>query len=160
MASWRSAYRGILPDDYIDGALADDLIAGWQAKFTAAPEPDFVLVAESAGAATGFIAVLPEDNGTPDGRWAYIDNLHVAPGLRGSGLGRALLREAARLSCEAGLRRAYLWVFARNLGAIRFYDRLQGQATAQATRPVGGHPVAMVRYAWSDLALLSEAVSG
>ena len=50
-----------------------------------------------------------------------IQNLGVVPEYRGSGLGRALVRQALEGFYQAGLRRAYLEVTAENSAAIRLY---------------------------------------
>jgi ribosomal protein S18 acetylase RimI-like enzyme len=53
-----------------------------------------------------------------------IQNLGVAPGHRGRGLGSALLLQALHGFVRAGLKRAWLEVTARNDGAVRLYHRL------------------------------------
>ena len=50
-----------------------------------------------------------------------IQNLGVIPNYRGTGLGRALIRQALWGFYQAGLRRAYLEVTADNATAIRLY---------------------------------------
>jgi GNAT superfamily N-acetyltransferase len=52
-----------------------------------------------------------------DGDW--LDQLYVEPALTGRGVGAALLRLAKRRHPD-GL---WLWVFASNIGAQRFYER-------------------------------------
>lgn len=53
-----------------------------------------------------------------------IQNLGIAPGWRGRGLGEALLRQALYGFRQAGLNRARLEVTAQNDPAIRLYRRL------------------------------------
>jgi ribosomal protein S18 acetylase RimI-like enzyme len=53
-----------------------------------------------------------------------IQNLGVAPGHRGRGLGTALLLQALHGFRQAGLGRVFLEVTAQNEGAIRLYRRL------------------------------------
>jgi ribosomal protein S18 acetylase RimI-like enzyme len=52
-----------------------------------------------------------------------IQNLGVAPGFRGQGLGSALLLQALQGFRRAGLGRAFLEVTAQNEGAVRLYRR-------------------------------------
>jgi ribosomal protein S18 acetylase RimI-like enzyme len=151
LRSWQTAYRGILPDHYIDGALSDDLLVQWHTSF-ADRRQGLVLLAEEATRLVGFIAVW-RDRGAEEP--ALIDNLHVDPARRGGGLGRRLLGEAMRRLAAARCRGAYLWVFAANERTIALYDRLGGVAGERTTKPVGGHPVAMIRYEWCDLAALA-----
>ncbi len=148
LASWRSAYRGVLPDCYIDGDLSGDLAESWRHRFATAPDPGFVML-DVADGLRGFIAV------TVQPEWGYIENLHVDPRRRGGGIGRRLLAAAVQRLRDLRRTQAYLWVFTANQPAIRFYDRLGGAAASTETRPVFGHPVAAIRYEWRDLAALA-----
>jgi hypothetical protein len=56
--------------------------------------------------------------------YGAIQNLGIAPGHRGQGLGTALLHQALCGFRRAGMRRVYLEVTAQNTGAIRLYQRL------------------------------------
>lgn len=94
-----------------------------------------VLVAESAGALTGFLLVLGPEAvyDSPNFLWfrqryagfLYIDRIVVAPGSRGRGIGAALYRELLRragqevglLACEINLRPS-------NQGSIAFHAAL------------------------------------
>jgi ribosomal protein S18 acetylase RimI-like enzyme len=84
VASWRSAYRGILKDGTLGTALDGERRAHWRRKLAAMTPTDAVLIVEGQG----FIAAWTA--GDP-GFGAYIDNLHVHPERRSAGLGRRLL---------------------------------------------------------------------
>ena len=152
--SWRSAYRGIVDDAYMDGALADETAAHWRGVFARDRSDGLILVAEQQGVVVGFIAVWPDAD---DPNTGYIDNLHVDPDCRGGGIGRRLLAEAARRLPELGFNDAALWVFAENGGAVRFYERLNGRAAARTRKPVGGRSIEGIRMAWDDLDQLARA---
>jgi len=140
-ASWKDAYRDVLPADYLAGELDADLDRHWQSIDLT--EDDVVLVAE-AGEVTGFIAVWVR----PD---PYVDNLHVRPGLRSKGVGRRLMVAAAERLMAAGHTTAYLWVVAGNDRAIDFYERLGGVRTEQAMQPLFDNLVLNYRIEWNDL---------
>ena len=70
-----------------------------------------IVVAESAGAMAGFVAIDPKT--------LYLDQIVVAPEAWGSGAAEALLAEARRLSPQ-GLD---LQVNQDNARAIRFYEK-------------------------------------
>jgi ribosomal protein S18 acetylase RimI-like enzyme len=55
--------------------------------------------------------------------YGAVQNLGVAPGHRGQGLGRLLLYKALSGFQSVGLRRSYLEVTAQNAAAIRLYER-------------------------------------
>jgi RimJ/RimL family protein N-acetyltransferase len=65
------------------------------------------------------LAILPEH------RVASVGRVLIAPGLRGQGLGTALMREVVRLGFDGlGLHRLELSVFDFNTAAIRCYERV------------------------------------
>lgn len=140
-ASWRDAYVGVLPDAFLEHEI-DAVFADYWRRVEIGPE-DLILVAEEAGL-LGFIAVWRR----PD---AYIDNLHVRPDRRSSGIGLALMQAAARQLVDQGHRTAYLLVVASNVRAIQFYERLGGVATERSTKQLFGHTVETVRIQWSDI---------
>ena len=150
--SWLSAYRGMLPDSYLDGPLKSELETYWSAALPRAGDKDVILTAECDGSLSGFIAAWndPERDGM-----AFIDNLHVDPTRRGGGMGQHLMAEAAVCLQAKGYRGAYLWVFAENAGARRLYERLGGEFRREMDKPISGHPVMQAEYVWSDLSALA-----
>jgi GNAT superfamily N-acetyltransferase len=93
-----------------------------------------VWVAERDGSIVGFAGVSP----------GWLDHLYVDPDAQNAGIGTALLEHAKRLQ-PGGLE---LWVFQRNDGARRFYER-HGFALLESTEGAGNmekEPDA--RYEW------------
>ncbi|MFE0755756.1 GNAT family N-acetyltransferase [Inquilinus sp. NPDC058860] len=150
--SWRSAYRGLLPDSYLDGQAGDELAARWRTAFTEDEPRRVILVAMAADGIAGFVAAWPKGADR-----ALIDNLHVAPGQRGGGLGRRLMSRAAAELRRQGFRAAFLEVIEGNHGARGFYRRLGGVEGELFVEPIGGHPTRVIPVAWDDLAVLEAA---
>ena len=90
--SWRTAYRGLLPDAFLDGPVFDNRLQLWTARMVARIQTGrFVLKAVADGKLVGFVCVLLD----AEPSWgALLDNLHVEPGLKGQGIGHRLFREA------------------------------------------------------------------
>jgi GNAT superfamily N-acetyltransferase len=157
--SWRLTYRGILPDAYLDGPIAEERLGLWTARLalTAAQRP-FVHVAESAELA-GFVCVLRDE----DPVWGLcLDNLHVLPRFRSRGLGRRLFAEAVRWAVAAAPGEPlHLWVFDANRDAARFYEGLGGEVVERCVKEaVAGMPAPSIRYAWRDLDALLRRLAG
>ena len=150
VASWRSAYRGILKDGTLGPTLDGERRAHWRRKLAAMAPADAVLIVEGQG----FIAAWAK--GDP-GFGAYIDNLHVHPERRSAGLGRRLLGAAMRRVADRGEVRAYLWVFDGNTRAIDFYRRLGGEIVDHGFDEIDGLKIAQSRIAWQDTSRLVEA---
>ena len=141
-ASWRDAYSGFLPADYLAGQAQLDLQAYWEQQ-EIHPQ-DVVLVADTTDGPVGFVAVWCRPS-------PFLDNLHVSPSMRCRGIGAALMRAAAGQLIALGHSTAYLWVFESNEAAIRFYERLGAAKARRAMKEFFGQSVLCVRMEWSDL---------
>jgi GNAT superfamily N-acetyltransferase len=149
--SWQTAYRGILSDDFLQGPLPENRRALWHTRLAESERADqFVLVDEQSGALRGFACAFLE----ADPEWGcLLDNLHVVPDLKGTGLGRQLMAAVAeRVWRSNPLGRLHLWVYEQNLAARRFYERLGGALTERhAELAPDGTEVNVIRYCWSEL---------
>ena len=159
-ASWRHAYRGILPDSYLDEAIAAERLELWEKRLSpSGRNRRLVLLAESSQGLAGFVCILLDE----EPKWgACLDNLHVRPDIHRQGLGRRLFAEAARwlMSVEPGWP-LHLWVFETNPAARSFYDRFGGEvATRQIKRMPGGADIASLRYLWRDVETLLNRLGG
>ncbi|GAB2906801.1 GNAT family N-acetyltransferase [Streptomyces mayteni] len=147
--SWRAAYAGILPDDYLNGPLLDDRLAVWRKRLTDDPSAAGLLVAEdeNAGELTGFAYLVP----STDGR-VLLDNLHAHPGHVRTGIGRRLLRRALDwAAAEHPGRPLYLEVLRANAPAIAFYERQGGRRTdARTARFDQGFELPVFEYTWTE----------
>jgi GNAT superfamily N-acetyltransferase len=123
VASWRHAYRGLLPDDYLERLSVDDREAMWLGVF-ADPDPMVgAFVAEVDGRIAGFASFGPSrDEDVPE-RTGEIPAIYVDPAVLGTGVGRELFEAAATALRDAGFARATLWVLEANALARRFYEK-------------------------------------
>jgi ribosomal protein S18 acetylase RimI-like enzyme len=146
--SWRSAYRGMLRDEYLDGDIAVERRQVWAARLAAPVHANYGFMAESDAGPVGFVYLL----GGADATWGtLVDNLHVVPGMKGRGIGRRLLAAAAHET----LRRfpndgVYLYVFEANLAARGFYASIGGREVERGVvEPPGGGSQVHWRVAWN-----------
>lgn len=152
-ASWRIAYRGILPPEFLAGPVDEDRMQVWAARLADPMKPrPYVALAEDDGGVVGFACLVAEQ---PDE--VLLDNLHVRPERRGSGIGRSLLHHSFDwvLTNRPGSR-LFLWVFAANAPAIGFYER-QGavRGRRRTDRFAGDMDVEEVEYEWPSAGLLA-----
>ncbi len=152
-ASWRSAYRGIYPDSYLDEQVPEERRTFWrEALDVMEPELDAVFIAEAAGEAVGFACLRRKAESTGP----LLDNLHVLPELKGQGIGRRLIAAAAAWLAgkepEAALQ---LVVWADNRPARAFYARLGGyEAEEFEVATPGGGTALQIRVRWERAAEL------
>ncbi|MFQ5522276.1 MAG: GNAT family N-acetyltransferase [Acidimicrobiia bacterium] len=140
VAAWQRAYRGVFPDDFLDG-LDPEARADWFRR--AIDAGSGILVAEEGGRVAGFCIVGASDI---EG-WAEVFAIYVDPVLWGRGHGAALLRGAERLLAGSGHERVLLWVVDSNRGARAFYENM-GWTLGRPVRleEIGGVQVTLVRY--------------
>ncbi|MFD1930802.1 GNAT family N-acetyltransferase [Nonomuraea mangrovi] len=140
--SWQTAYTGILPDGYLNGSLADRQADLWRDRL-AGGGAGHLLIADAGEGVAGFAYLVPQEDRV------LLDNLHVEPGLKRSGIGGALLRHALD---RAGTRELYLEVLKRNTTAIAFYERHGGtRAREFVERFPEGFEVDVLEYYWSGI---------
>lgn len=145
-ASWRHAYRGMVPERF----LTQDLDAVLGARWAALPGPGWtVLTAWASTRLVGFVAVDPARGGG-----AYVDNLHVAPDAHRQGVGRALMAQAAMHHVAAP--KLWLTVIEANSPARGFYRRMGGIEGPAMTESLYGHTVVTRPVIWTDLAALAK----
>ncbi len=120
--AWQEAYRGLMPDAYLDGLDLDRRIAGWRRSWERGLPGYGVLVPVLDGGVVGFAGTGPcRDEGFGGLGELYAINLH--PDAWGRGAGSALLRAAEQVLTERGHAEAVLWVVPGNTRARRFYER-------------------------------------
>lgn len=123
--SWQVAYRGIVPDAFLDGLTEDAWLERWDAQLTA-PARDGVHHLVSSEATDGpprAIAVAGPAREPVAGRPGQLYVLYTDPASWGRGHGGALIRHVHDLLAADGHPGALLWVAAGNDRSIAFYKR-------------------------------------
>lgn len=91
------------------------------------------LIAEDDGAPVGFALFFHNFSTFLAQPGIYLEDLFVIPERRGSGIGRALLAELARLAVKRGCGRLEWAVLDWNRDAIGFYERLGATPNSEWT---------------------------
>lgn len=151
---WRHAYRGLVPQEILDGLSARRASAVLRRGLPGEPAGNVHLVAEAEGAGViGWAWFGPyrpdEELGETTGAgWGELHALHVLPPFIGHGVGRSLMAAVQRRLAAEGHHRLRLWVLSGNTPARRFY-RQAGFAPDGVERTVEllGTSVEEVRYA-------------
>ncbi len=138
--SWKFAYRGIIPQDYLDAIQP----GRWS---LAAEKPGMrsLVVLENgvmAGTSSVCASRFPEREG-----WGEIVSIYLLPEYLGLGLGKALLNAAVGELRGMGFSDIFLWVLEENLRARRFYEK-NGFELSERTMEseIGGKKLREVQY--------------
>lgn len=152
-ASWRNAYRGVLSDEYLDGAIASERMALWNCRFKNPKANQHIVVAEQEANIVGFACAY----GNEDEQWGtMLDNLHVLPAQKGHGIGRTLISHVASWCSVTYQRKGlFLWAFEQNVLARSFYERLGGKVVGNTIWIApDGTAVTELRYSWKNADML------
>jgi GNAT superfamily N-acetyltransferase len=144
--TWQAAYRGIVPDAYLDSLSVDTRERFWQESITrGTPE---VWVAEIDSQLVGWASFGPSRDQDAEQEVGELEAIYVNPKYWATGTGRALWLVSRRRLIERGFSSATLWVLTDNVMAIRFY-RAAGFAPDPASEKgisVGGRTLREMRY--------------
>jgi len=147
--SWKVGYRGLLPQDLLDGLDPQQRVPRWAATFEQSSWPARgTLVAEEADRLLGFADMCPtRDDDQDSTSVGEVASFYVLPEVWGQGVGRTLMEASSNTLTAAGFLAATLWVLDTNARAIAFYRAL-GWRDDGAVKDdiVGGAPIRDLRY--------------
>ena len=124
VASWRQAYRGLLPQEYLDSLSIEARTTTWAKAFSRSPDQaSTTLVGELDGQIVGFACVGPSRDDDTDSATGELWGLYLDPAHWGVGLGHTLHTEALDVARASGAAAATLWVLTTNQRARHFYER-------------------------------------
>ncbi|MFD8050137.1 GNAT family N-acetyltransferase [Streptomyces chartreusis] len=148
IGGWRSAYRGLIPQSYLDALDVARDAERRRGYFSQGDASVLDLVAERDGEIVGWACQGPYRDGEARTEDVELYAIYVDPGRYGTGIGHALLQESVRRCTAAGHPRMLLWVLKDNARARRFYERAGFRADgAEEPFEVEGVEVPEVRYA-------------
>ena len=152
---WQTAYRGILPDDFLAGLSVSAREVAWRMRLeSGADAADPIWVAERAGAVIGFVSCGPPrdeelQSTARDGYrlGAEIYAIYVDSNSWRSGTGRALLKTAIAYLHSRGAEILVLWVLEKNANGRAFYEAMSWRPDgARQSVDFGDFTVPEVRY--------------
>ena len=142
--SWKYAYKGIIPQDYLESL----------------PEGRWVANLENSNGGT----LVCVDNGRIVGTssfcesrfnqfkgWGEIISIYLLPDYMGRGFGKALFHSVIVELKKMGYRNIFLWVLEKNLRARKFYEK-EGFSMSDEYLDdnIGGKDVREIRYIYRE----------
>jgi ribosomal protein S18 acetylase RimI-like enzyme len=120
--SWQSAYRGIMPDHFLDFIVEGERLSHWRRRVLELQTGNGeIFLARLNDEPVGFLCIEANDLAETGIKGAYVNNLHVLPQLKRQGIGSALLKHGEDWARAHGYDSLFLFVFEDNQQARAFY---------------------------------------
>lgn len=149
--TWKTAYRGLVADDFLDAFSEDDRTDRWSEILQRPKRGSFIAEIEDHGV-IGFANGGPERDGREDFR-GELYGLYVLPDWHGRGIGKQLVTTFAEWLLDFNLETMLVWTLAGN-PFRQFYERLGGKLVAERDIEVGEQQLGEVAYGWDDVQVL------
>jgi GNAT superfamily N-acetyltransferase len=157
--AWRSTYRGMIPDAYLDGMSVEAGEAQWRRILDAPPGRFSVFVAAEGGEVVGFASGLmlePPKLGCD----AELTAIYVRADRKRTGIGRRLTGAVAAAQRNHGATGLLTWVIAGNRPARAFYEALGAELLVEQPFQWDGIDLVEAGYGFRDLDRLVAACGG
>jgi GNAT superfamily N-acetyltransferase len=120
--AWLKLWAGYL--EFYKASLTPEVTETTFARLTGDDDAMFGLVAEQDGRSVGIAHGILHRSTWAEGLYLYLNDLFVAPDVRGSGAGRALIEAVYAHADAIGAERVYWLTHETNTTARKLYDSL------------------------------------
>jgi ribosomal protein S18 acetylase RimI-like enzyme len=148
VASWRTTYRGLLPEDFLESLGEEPYAERWTRVIGDGSSRVFVV--DENGKIVGFASCGRERAGE-NGFAGELYAIYVLDRAQRQGHGRQLVHTVADALREMGLADMIVWVLRDNAPARRFYERLGGAYVRKQPITIGSATLEEVSYGWRSL---------
>jgi GNAT superfamily N-acetyltransferase len=148
VATWRSAYRALLPKDFLASLNEGQYQDRWWRTLSDASAR--VYVAENADGVVGFASGGPERAGE-SGFSGELYAIYVLQEAQGHGRGRRLVQAVVGGLRDLRLTDMIVWVLRDNAPARRFYQQLGGEYVREQPITIGSALLHEISYGWRSL---------
>jgi ribosomal protein S18 acetylase RimI-like enzyme len=119
--SWQVAYRGHMPDEFLDGLDVEKRTKMWR-ELTQEPDKIIFVAEDREGNIVGFSALGPSRDADANPNTAEVAAIYVHPEKWKKGIGRALLSASLDQVRTREFDQITLWVLEANQRARSFYE--------------------------------------
>lgn len=149
VASWRSTYAGLIPDDYLAQLSVDQRKRSWEWTFHNLNPDEVIYVFESeAGEIIGFV------NGGRDreksGGMAELYAIYLLQDYQRQGIGKRLVHQLVHDLHAKGYSSLRVWVLKDN-PAKHFYEAMGGEELEEKEIEIGGQVLLEVALKWDNM---------
>lgn len=143
--SWKTTYKGLLPDSYLDSLTYEKRVPLWEG---AIPLGGIYVVEDQNGKIVGFASGGKERSGNYKGYDAELYAIYLLEEVQGLGLGKLLVQNLVNNFKENGYLAVLVMVLEGNT-ACKFYEALGGIVIDSLEDEIAGTKVTELVYGWS-----------
>lgn len=114
--SWQAAYKGIIPQDYLDSLSA----MHWLPFLKDDQYESYVIMDDEKYAGTSCICSARDEEMKG---WGEIASIYLLPEYWGTGYAEHLMKAVMGALIKQGFKGVYLWVLDGNIQARKFYEK-------------------------------------
>ncbi len=157
--TWRSTYRGIVPDKHLDDMSYEKAERNWEERITDPDKRSTLFVAEDdRGSVVGFAACGAARDDARDYE-SELYAIYVNQNMQRKGLGKRLVLSVVQDLKARGFDSMLIWVLAGNQYK-RFYESIGGTQIRTKEVAVGGKTFHELGYGWCGMdALIARLAS-
>lgn len=149
VSSWREAYRGLLPAEYLARLNFRKKIDAWQSVILNTNK-FHVYVAEDRVGVIGFATFEAARDINWEG-FGEVSSIYLLQRFKGRGVGKALLKSGMQDLMRRGFSKAYCWVLEGN-PTIQFYEHCGAENSGMSKDDeIGGQKIKELAYVWKSL---------
>lgn len=152
--SWRTTYRGIVPDSVLDSLTVERRETFWENILSDQASGTMTLVAENdAGEIVGFASGGQQREADLQHYDGELYAIYLLESAQRQGIGRQLVLDLVSRLYQGGFQRLIVWVLKDN-PAGHFYEALGGKLVTEKTVNIGGVDLIETAYGWEDISKL------
>ncbi|QPC46973.1 GNAT family N-acetyltransferase [Mangrovibacillus cuniculi] len=143
--SWKTTYKGFLPDSYLDSLTYEKRVPLWEG---AIPLGGIYVVEDPNGKIVGFASGGKERSGNYKEHDAELYAIYLLEEVQGLGLGKLLVQNLVNGFKDNGYSAVLVMVLEGNT-ACKFYEALGGKVIDSLEDEIAGVKVTELVYGWS-----------
>lgn len=148
--TWRTTYRGLVPDDHLDNLSYEKSTQRMIQTFNSKDLNIKMYVAENDN---GEIVGFANGGMNRDMKSEYkgeIFAIYILKDYQGNGIGKKLIKSFVNEYLSEGINSMIIWVLKDN-DSIHFYEALGGKRVDEKVINIGGNDLNAVGYGWKNI---------
>ena len=153
--TWRAAYKGIIPDEFLESLSHQSVAERWKKAFWENKNAAVgAFVAENEQQEIVGIAMCGPEQSQDAVYQGEIYVLYVLPQYQNLGIGRRLVAACVQhLMHHLQAKSLLIWVIAEN-PYRKFYESLGGKPVREKSQEIAGRAIKETGYGWEDISIL------